>query len=332
MSGLNITVDDQDPQVIYVGGNWFIQPGCTVCTANPPPDGLQNTVDGTWHDGDFFAKNPDDVFTAQLTFTGTAIYVFGITPSTSTPGVGHQLLDVVFSIDGKPVGEFTKTPSSPEYTYNVPFFSHTGLDPTEHTLLLSLKNATFILLDYFIYTQPPGISASQGATISSTSVSSTTAAQLSHSIDSTAAAAATPTASGSGSSGNRTSPPIGTIVGAVVGSLGGITIIAFLIFLIRYYYHRGYSDGMRWKNGRAMAGPGPNPTDGNGSAPAPAMIGHTGIQGSRNSNRLGPRNPNAVEPFIVPPPFETSSISQTTTSGGTNGRYPAEKSSAVGST
>jgi hypothetical protein len=68
MSGMNITVDDRDPQVTYVGSRWHAQPGCTICTAIPPDS--DNIFNHTWHDGLFGSTNPDDVFTAQLTFTG----------------------------------------------------------------------------------------------------------------------------------------------------------------------------------------------------------------------------------------------------------------------
>jgi hypothetical protein len=79
-----------------------------------------------------------------------------MTVTNTTHNVQNKNQDLLFSIDDKPVGEYTFTPNAPSYTYNVPFFSQTGLEPTKHTIVMSLKENTFVLLDYFIYTQPPG--------------------------------------------------------------------------------------------------------------------------------------------------------------------------------
>ena len=168
MSQNNVTVDDADPSVSYLGNVWHFGPTCTVCVAIPPD--LNMVYDLTWHDGLLSSTDPNAMLTAQLSFTGntshstykyvyllssgTAIYVYGITINNTTPLPTVKNQDLVFFIDGAQAGTFTFEPDGPDYTYNVNLFAASNLSPTPHTLLMSVQNNSFVLLDYFIYTSP----------------------------------------------------------------------------------------------------------------------------------------------------------------------------------
>lgn len=74
--------------------------------------------------------------------------------TTPYPNGTSQHLD--FSLDGKShAGEFDQIPAGSEYAYNVSLFSSTSLAYDKHILTLTIKDGSFVLLDYFVYTGTP---------------------------------------------------------------------------------------------------------------------------------------------------------------------------------
>lgn len=114
--------------------------------------------------------------------------VFGSIATSNDPAT-----QIDFYIDSNPAVHYI-APQPGNILRNTPLFSQSGLSPGPHTLLLVSKPSSQWWLDYLIYSTEEGTTASAPA-------------------------------NGSGPSGNS-SPPVGAIVGGVVG---GIALIACAI-------------------------------------------------------------------------------------------------------
>ncbi|KAE9400424.1 hypothetical protein BT96DRAFT_992938 [Gymnopus androsaceus JB14] len=156
-----VTVDDSDPSVLYSPvGAWTARSAtenCTECTAQPDPSEMYN---GTWHDGTF---NPDagsndfpnTPLFANLTFYGTAVYVFCALAESKTSPDGDSVMG--FYIDNELKDTFNKSALglNDTYDYNVPVFSISSLTLDFHELVLQngIVNGSksLVLLDYILY-------------------------------------------------------------------------------------------------------------------------------------------------------------------------------------
>ncbi|KAG6873789.1 hypothetical protein C0995_011014 [Termitomyces sp. Mi166 len=112
--------------------------------------------------------------TAQLSFKGTAIYVFFILAN-NVPNAWTETF-CNFILDKQSVEAYHHSPtSSPNYQYNALVYSKTNLANTDHTLLISAdgyQTMSFINFDYAIYTYDDGVDT--------TMQSSTTTSMLPH--------------------------------------------------------------------------------------------------------------------------------------------------------
>ncbi|KAJ3849562.1 hypothetical protein EV368DRAFT_47058 [Lentinula lateritia] len=157
----NFTVDDSDPSIRYSpAGAWTARnaaQNCTGCTAQPDPDEM---LQGTWHDGTFSPSagsgdHPNTPLFANLTFNGSAVYVFCALAESTTAPDGNS--DMTFYIDGQLMGTFAKpAPGFNDiYEYRYLVFSIDTLVPGVHTLVLQngYMNApkSLVLLDYIVY-------------------------------------------------------------------------------------------------------------------------------------------------------------------------------------
>ncbi|GJE89345.1 hypothetical protein PsYK624_054440 [Phanerochaete sordida] len=156
---LNVTVDDQgtDPttgESIGYEGSWQVEPGCFGCQARP--DGNQ-AYGGTWHDTEYDADYPSQhaLRNVTFTFTGTAIYAFGMID-------GSTGIDLVFYLDGEEAAGYTYPPSDEyDYKYNQTYFQMEGLTNTSHSWKMQNgrwmdPQLSIVLFDYLVYTRDDG--------------------------------------------------------------------------------------------------------------------------------------------------------------------------------
>ncbi|KAJ3935120.1 MAG: hypothetical protein NXY57DRAFT_554765 [Lentinula lateritia] len=109
-------------------------------------------------------SDPNVPFMANITFNGTAVYVFCIMLNSATyPIFGAS--DISFHMDGAPVSTYQNSPTEnlDTYTYNVPVFAMPSLKYGTHSLMIQngVANGTdaLILLDYIVYTADDGLEA-----------------------------------------------------------------------------------------------------------------------------------------------------------------------------
>ncbi|THG99434.1 hypothetical protein EW026_g2911 [Hermanssonia centrifuga] len=123
---VNITVDDTNPDPL-TGAVFDYSP---------------LAYDGTWHDATydptFDPSNPGKSVaqTASLQYNGSAFYVYGIlSESTSDPG---SIADIVFLIDGQPIGKFVYTPPgiAGGYSFNVLLYGNDTIPQGQHTFTI----------------------------------------------------------------------------------------------------------------------------------------------------------------------------------------------------
>ncbi|KAJ3788331.1 hypothetical protein GGU10DRAFT_262979 [Lentinula aff. detonsa] len=160
---INVTVDDNDHSILYSpAGAWNARSAalsCSACTAQPDPTKM---VSGTWHDSTFYPIDggthdiPNTPLFANLTFNGSAVYVFcALAESVKSPD-GNS--DMAFYVDGQLMGSFVKPALgiNNTYEYQFPVFSANSLAPGEHTLVLQNGHVngtqSLVLLDYIVYT------------------------------------------------------------------------------------------------------------------------------------------------------------------------------------
>lgn len=173
---VNVTVDDQDPQLQYAPAenHWlsFVDHDCQRgCSAKPD---VAQAYNHSWHDAtyDFNVTSQNAPQTIAFQFTGmshgligdtkpvcsrslgilgSAIYVYGIVMSSKET-------DLLFFMDHDPAGNFTyQSSGSQTYRYNVLYYANSLLQSGTHHLLLQNGqgdggNRSLVLFDYLIYT------------------------------------------------------------------------------------------------------------------------------------------------------------------------------------
>ncbi|TBU52584.1 hypothetical protein BD310DRAFT_831897 [Dichomitus squalens] len=100
-----------------------------------------------------FVDNP---VSAQLNFTGSAIYVYALIPlglaqGNSTP----TFMNLTFLLDSHPAGTYqhTGTASASGFLPSQPIFGQTGLAEAPHNLTIQIGPDSVLLLDYIVYTK-----------------------------------------------------------------------------------------------------------------------------------------------------------------------------------
>lgn len=83
------------------------------------------------------------------------MYVWGILAPCSGPNISEA--SIGFTIDGKPTGKFKQSSAnnSDAFQYNVLLFSSTGLNNTNHTLVMGVgggNQTAYAILDRITYT------------------------------------------------------------------------------------------------------------------------------------------------------------------------------------
>ncbi|KAJ6589158.1 hypothetical protein B0H19DRAFT_922909 [Mycena capillaripes] len=154
----NRTIDDEkgDPVTDYLPvyappNSWNRNGDCQICSVDPDPN---RTVEHTWHDiTQFDASSPSSV---NITFTGSAIYLFGIVPNDVQNGISPKFstVDLTFTLDGVAYPGYTHLPdNSSGILYNVSFFVAEGLRNESHTLVArTASSPSIFLFDYALYT------------------------------------------------------------------------------------------------------------------------------------------------------------------------------------
>ncbi|KAF9457719.1 hypothetical protein BDZ94DRAFT_1175025 [Collybia nuda] len=158
----NRTIDDQfgDPAT---GGRPVFLPttegvwegrGCVGCGVEPDP---AQAFRGTWNAATFRpGEGGSGPLYIDLSFTGTAIYVYFIIANTIQDGGVITLTECNFTLDGQHEGFYRHVrDNTPEMEYNVLVFSQTNLSNTEHALVVSaggVNYQVFVNFDYAIYT------------------------------------------------------------------------------------------------------------------------------------------------------------------------------------
>jgi len=139
---------------IYDNGNgsanvWNAQPGCPGCTLQPD---ASLAFKNTWHDNMYFGNTPYAY--VNITFSGTAIWVYNIVPNGNTTGFPTN---IQFYLDGVFDRHFQYTPSynTTEFLYNFVVYQR-EVDNGTHTLEMTLMTDptvhSVMLFDYAMYT------------------------------------------------------------------------------------------------------------------------------------------------------------------------------------
>ncbi|KIP02464.1 hypothetical protein PHLGIDRAFT_122451 [Phlebiopsis gigantea 11061_1 CR5-6] len=202
---VNVTVDDQDPRLMYAPAtnHWISLAGaeCTNgCAARPD---IAQTYNHTWHDATYDASvaSRDVPQTVAFQFNGSAIFVYGILMST----FGTSL---ALFVDGASAGGFAAPPAgdgaNASYTYNALFFANTALSPGTHFFLLQNGQGvggpqSLVLFDYLVYTMEVDDEQSSAAPVPGPS------SAASSNPESTSTAKTSPLASASASASTRPS-------------------------------------------------------------------------------------------------------------------------------
>ncbi|KAF7310240.1 hypothetical protein MIND_00397700 [Mycena indigotica] len=129
----NTTFDDAHPSFAFSSHWKAVSPAfpCTGCLTQPDP---AQTLDGTWHDGNVFAT-ATDVRWGSFTFTGHAVYIYGIDELNSEP-------DIVFTLDGAAAGTHHYAGPGAGTVYHALYFARTGLSEETHTVSWELRYNT----------------------------------------------------------------------------------------------------------------------------------------------------------------------------------------------
>lgn len=155
----NRTIDDTlGDSVSGVRPNYFPSAGvwedatCKGCAIQPDPS---LAFDGTWTAATY---NPTINTSIELSFKGTAIYVFFILANNVAPGI-TTVTECNFTLDGILHGKFVHQPNETNFDlqYNQMVFSSENLLNINHTLVISTSGVdhdVFINFDYANYTVP----------------------------------------------------------------------------------------------------------------------------------------------------------------------------------
>nr|GAT59091.1 predicted protein [Mycena chlorophos] len=263
----NTTFDNTSPKFTFSGGWTSISPSspCDYCSSKPD---ASQTYNQTWEDGNY-ASNAREQTTGTFTFTGSAVYIYGIDQATSQPNIVFTLGDI------QSTHHYTGTE---QFAYNALFFSAAGLDAsTEQTVswVYELDQSTGVsvqeaLFDYAIVTSGtdnvaapnPDVTtttaSSQTSTQTQTQTGSSTGSSAQHSSSSlstnavslsdarSSSPASSPSSTSSAISGavgtsspetqsnaSHTSNNTGTIVGGLLAALFAIGLALIVFFLCR---------------------------------------------------------------------------------------------------
>jgi hypothetical protein len=143
----NKTIDDTSSQFFFSTPNWAgVTPEnpCGYCSSRPP-----DSYNQTYHDGNY-GPSSSSLTTGSFTFTGSAVYIFGIDQANTMP-------DISFTLNGETqVHHYTGTE---QYVPNALFFSAEGLASGTYTVnwVFKLDPTTGVsiqdaLFDYAIVT------------------------------------------------------------------------------------------------------------------------------------------------------------------------------------
>ncbi|PPR00928.1 hypothetical protein CVT24_000248 [Panaeolus cyanescens] len=221
LTGRKVVVDDRNPLVTY-GGSWRQTDQTLLSPITPGGRPLGNSTHQSWTQGD----------TVTFKFSGTSLAVYGIF---SWRNLG--VLSATYTIDGSSLSEsYIVTTSSPEYINNIGdasnflYYAVDALSAGEHTLVIDItrcNNQTFAL-DYITYTP----SSNTSSRISPSSPP--------HSPSSTPAVASKipdPLTSSSSKSSHSSSRKL-PIEGLLAAGVGGLVLVALLIFLVVFLRRR----------------------------------------------------------------------------------------------
>ncbi|KAI0778896.1 hypothetical protein BD413DRAFT_121289 [Trametes elegans] len=187
-----ITVDDNDPAIVYSPANQWSQ-GATCgssCSLHPEP---LDAYDGTWHDTTYFSAEAPRTIT--YSFSGTRVQVFNILPEVGTSALSTNT-DLTFSVDGVTKDDGFQRSAGASYVYNALVFDSGTLDNHAHTLIIqaTLGTDSVILFDKLVYTVPDPVqstlTSAQSPSDTSTS-STTTSTSTTHASPSTSSSSLT---------------------------------------------------------------------------------------------------------------------------------------------
>ncbi|KAF8326944.1 hypothetical protein F5887DRAFT_1192482 [Amanita rubescens] len=189
---------------------------------------------GTWTAASYDPTSPYKTtgLNITLSFTGISIWVFFIIANTQNPDASELAGPVAvgnvsipfntacnFTLDGNDMGPFFhQTNGTPAIQYNASVFNATGLDNSQHELVIWTKgvNQTNLIFDYAIYTADIPDNAT-----SSTLIGSSSTRTIAH---------PTQTAKTYISSSNR---KLKIAIGCAFGGLGFIALLVALAFRFR---------------------------------------------------------------------------------------------------
>ena len=156
---VNRTIDDNIGDsftgaipVYFPVDQWQLGETCAECRVNTRIVDASRTFDGTWHDSTYHPGQPDSVIT--IFFTGVAVYVFNLITNQVDPDTA-SFTNLTFSIDNVLVGQYIRFPdNTTDILYQVPVFSHTGLENFPHVLEIRASGTSdsLTLFDYVLYT------------------------------------------------------------------------------------------------------------------------------------------------------------------------------------
>ncbi|KAJ7573505.1 hypothetical protein C8J56DRAFT_804405 [Mycena floridula] len=140
-------------QIAYSPEGWWTAGlTCKGCTSHPDP---ALTYEDGWRDASQFGSPGGPAVTATITFSGSAISVYGVLDQAQVVPT-----DLTFILDGQTGCPFlfqtADATAQPEYLYNVLMFSADSLAAGPHTLVIQVGDAetsrhSVILLDYITY-------------------------------------------------------------------------------------------------------------------------------------------------------------------------------------
>ncbi|KAI0353041.1 hypothetical protein OH77DRAFT_654447 [Trametes cingulata] len=203
MSGALFIVDDHNLNSITyeTPAIWFAQ------------ENVDAALQGTVTEGLAGAK-------ASVTFSGTAVAVFGIATTVS----GAEPPTVLFSVDGKAV-QTTTAPNNGSLDFEYPFLDVEELSSGQHVLEFTVLNATRdypFALDFVAYLPLTGAAPTASQRV----------------ITSFLPAPTTTVSVAPSSSSSSSGPPVGAIVGGVVGGIAVLVAAAVAIYFLCFRHRR----------------------------------------------------------------------------------------------
>ncbi|KAJ6476364.1 hypothetical protein C8R45DRAFT_834097 [Mycena sanguinolenta] len=131
---------------------WNVNNNCTTCFVQPD---IAQMVNHSWHDTTH--ERTTLFIIAVSSYSGTAIYFFGVVPNTVPNSI--TVANLTFSLDGAFAGSYTRIPDSTTsiFLYSVPMLALADLSNTTHTLIAEAQIQSLLIFDYAMYTWVLGI-------------------------------------------------------------------------------------------------------------------------------------------------------------------------------